>query len=89
LLFGVLVNPKYPPAINQARELETAAKKIGRTIFIAEASDDAKLEDAFAALLREQIGALVLASDPLLRLTTRAHHRVCDREAFACHLSIP
>jgi hypothetical protein len=55
LLFGVLVNPKYPPAINQARELETAATKIGRTIFIAEASDDAKLEDAFAALLQKQI----------------------------------
>jgi len=26
-LFGVLVNPKYPPAINQARTLEAAATK--------------------------------------------------------------
>jgi putative ABC transport system substrate-binding protein len=64
LLFGVLVNPKYPPAVNQARELEAAARKIGRSIFIAEASDDAKLETAFAALLQKQIGALVIASDP-------------------------
>jgi ABC-type uncharacterized transport system substrate-binding protein len=64
-LFGVLVNPKYPPAINQARELETAATKIGRAIFIAEASDDTKLEAAFVALLQKHIGALVVASDPL------------------------
>jgi ABC-type uncharacterized transport system substrate-binding protein len=63
-LFGVLVNPKYPPAINQARELETAATKIGRAIFIAEASDDTKLEAAFVALLQKHIGALVVASDP-------------------------
>jgi putative tryptophan/tyrosine transport system substrate-binding protein len=64
LLFGVLVNPKYPPAVNQARELEAAARKIGRSIFIAEAGDDAKLETAFAALLQKQVGALVIASDP-------------------------
>ena len=63
-LFGVLVNPKYPPAINQARSLEAAATKIGRVLVIEEASDDAKLEAAFVALLQQQIGALVVASDP-------------------------
>jgi putative ABC transport system substrate-binding protein len=63
-LFGVLVNPKYPPAVNQARELEMAATKIGHAIFIEEASDDAKLEAAFVALLQKGIGALVVASDP-------------------------
>src|SRR5215469_18169428 len=63
-IFGVLVNPKYPPAKNQARELETAATKLGRSIYGVEASDDAQLEIAFAALLRNGIAALVVASDP-------------------------
>jgi putative tryptophan/tyrosine transport system substrate-binding protein len=63
-VFGVLVNPKYPPATNQAHELEAAAKKIGRSIFIANASDDTELETAFGVLLQNHIGALVVASDP-------------------------
>ena len=63
-IFGVLVNPKYPPAKNQARELETAATKVGRTIYGVEASDDAQLETAFAALLQKGVAALVVASDP-------------------------
>ena len=63
-IFGGLVNPKYPPAKNQARELETAAAKLGRSIYGVEASDDAQLETAFAALLQKGVAALVLASDP-------------------------
>jgi putative tryptophan/tyrosine transport system substrate-binding protein len=63
-IFGVLVNPKYPPAKNQARELEAAATKLGRTIYGVEASDDAELGTAFAALLQKGVGALVVASDP-------------------------
>ena len=49
---------KYPPAKNQARELETAATKVGRTIYGVEASDDAQLETAFAALLQKGVAAL-------------------------------
>jgi putative tryptophan/tyrosine transport system substrate-binding protein len=63
-VFGILVNPKYPPATNQARELEAAATKIGRSILIVEASDDAELEIAFVALLHKRVGAIVVASDP-------------------------
>ena len=60
----MLVNPKYPPAINQGQALVAAATKIGRGIFIVEASDDAELEAAFAALLQKRVGGLVVASDP-------------------------
>jgi putative ABC transport system substrate-binding protein len=63
-VLGVLVNPKYPPAIGQARYLEAAATKIGRVISIAEASNDAELETALSALLQKNVGGLVVASDP-------------------------
>jgi putative tryptophan/tyrosine transport system substrate-binding protein len=63
-LFGALINPNFPPAVIQARDLEAAASKIDRRIFIAKASNDAELDAAFAALLREHVGALVIASDP-------------------------
>jgi putative tryptophan/tyrosine transport system substrate-binding protein len=63
-LLGVMVNPKYPIAVAQARELEAAATKIGRAIFIVQASDDAELKAAFDNLLQRHIGGLVVASDP-------------------------
>ena len=63
-VIGVLINPKYPPARNQGHALEAGATKIGRAIFIAEASDDTELEAAFAALLQKRVGGFVVASDP-------------------------
>jgi putative ABC transport system substrate-binding protein len=63
-LFGVLVNPNFPPAKWQLRDIEAAAPKIGRRIFVARATTDTELDDAFAALLRERVGALAVASDP-------------------------
>ena len=63
-VIGVLVNPKYPPARNQGHAIEAAATKIGRTIFVVEASEDTELEAAFAALLQKRVGGFVVASDP-------------------------
>jgi ABC-type uncharacterized transport system substrate-binding protein len=63
-LFGALINPNFPPAAGQLRDLEAAAPKIGRRLFIAKASNDAELDAGFAALLHERAGALVVASDP-------------------------
>src|SRR5215510_9208304 len=62
--FGAIVNPSYPYAPNQMRDLERAATDLRRQLFIAKASNDTELNAAFAALLREQVGALALASDP-------------------------
>jgi putative ABC transport system substrate-binding protein len=63
-LFGVLLNPNFPPAAGQLRDLEAAAPKIGRRIFVAKASNDTELDAAFAALLSQRVGALAVASDP-------------------------
>jgi putative ABC transport system substrate-binding protein len=62
--FGALVNPNYPPSAAQIRDFEKAATDRGRQIFFAKATKDEELSAAFAALLREQIGALAVASDP-------------------------
>jgi len=63
-LFGAIVNPNFPPAADQMHELEDAALRLGRKLFVAKASNDAELEAAFTALLRERVGALLVASDP-------------------------
>jgi putative ABC transport system substrate-binding protein len=62
--FGAIVNPNFPPSADQTRDLEDAALKLGRTLFVANASNDTEMETAFAAILRERVGALLVASDP-------------------------
>ena len=64
VLFGAIVNPNYPGAMDQMHDLERAAPKLGRQLFVAKASNDTQLDAAFAALLRERVGALLVASDP-------------------------
>ena len=63
-LIGVLVNPKFPAAARQAQDIEEAAPAMGQRIIIAKASADDELETAFAFLLREGIGALLVTADP-------------------------
>jgi ABC-type uncharacterized transport system substrate-binding protein len=61
---GVLIDPNFRPAQRQQQELEAAAQTMKRTLHVAKAGNDAGLNDAFAALLRQRIGALLVAADP-------------------------
>jgi ABC-type uncharacterized transport system substrate-binding protein len=63
-LLGALLNPKYPPAAGQLEDIERASRQIGRRVFIVKASNDAELDAAFAAVVRERVGALLVAADP-------------------------
>jgi putative tryptophan/tyrosine transport system substrate-binding protein len=63
-LFGAIINPNYPAAIDQLRDIEAAAPQVGKRVFVAKASNDAELDAGFAALLREGVGGLLVASDP-------------------------
>src|SRR5262245_65322905 len=54
VLFGVLVNPTYPPVARQLQQLEEAARAINQRLFIAKASTDPELDASFASLKRER-----------------------------------
>ena len=62
-LIGALLNPNFAVATRQLRELEEAAQTIGRRLFVAKASNDEELNAAFALLLRQGIGALLVGAD--------------------------
>jgi putative ABC transport system substrate-binding protein len=62
-LIGALLNPNWPDAARQLPELEQAARTIGRRLFVAKASNDEELNAAFALLLKQGIGALLVAAD--------------------------
>jgi putative ABC transport system substrate-binding protein len=63
-LIGALVNTSSPGQENQLPEIEQAARTIGRRLFVAKASNDEELNAAFALLLQQGIGALLVAGDP-------------------------
>jgi putative ABC transport system substrate-binding protein len=63
-LVGALLNPNFPTAMRQLKELEEAARTIDKRLFVSKASNDTELAAAFDALLQQQVGALLVAADP-------------------------
>jgi ABC-type uncharacterized transport system substrate-binding protein len=66
---GVLVDPKYPDADLQVRELQEAADLLKRQINIVRASSESEIDTAFAIVAQQGAVALLVAQDPFF--TTR------------------
>ena len=62
-LVGVVLNPKFPIAPRQLREIEEAARTIDQRIIVANASDDVELESAFASLTAARVAALLVTAN--------------------------
>jgi len=60
---GVLVNPTYPVAAAQLKEVEAAAASLNVRLIVTNASADRDFEPAFA-LIQQRAGALFVAADP-------------------------
>ena len=79
---GVLVNPKYPDAELQLRELQEAAGVIKRQIIIVRASTESEIDTAVASVAQQGAGALFVASDLLFAsrrermVTLMARHKL-------------
>jgi putative tryptophan/tyrosine transport system substrate-binding protein len=61
---GVLINPKYPDASTQLRELEGAASAVKRQIHVARASSEAEIDAAVAFFAQQKVGAMLATQDP-------------------------
>jgi putative ABC transport system substrate-binding protein len=60
---GVLLNPNWPAAANQLRDLHEAARAIGLQLHVLRASTDREVEMAFESVAQHRISALAVASD--------------------------
>jgi putative tryptophan/tyrosine transport system substrate-binding protein len=61
---GVLIDPNYQQAEDQAREVGEAAKALDLQIEIAHAGKEQELESAFAILAQRNAAALLVTADP-------------------------
>jgi putative tryptophan/tyrosine transport system substrate-binding protein len=80
---GVLINPKNQLADTQLNDVHVAARTLGQPVYVVNAGNESEFETAFAALVRQGAGALLLGTD-----TTFFNHR--DRLiALAARYGIP
>ena len=61
---GVLIDPNYQQADDQAREVMEADRKIGKHVELAYAGNDSDLEQAFSLLVERKVAALLVTADP-------------------------
>ena len=61
---GLLVNPNYPSAGVEINETQVAARVVGCNLIILNASTESEIDAAFATLVQQRIGALVVTGDP-------------------------
>jgi len=60
---GVIVNPSSPSIDTQLREINSAARALGRQIQIVNATNERELDAAFVSLAQSKVGALLIASN--------------------------
>jgi putative tryptophan/tyrosine transport system substrate-binding protein len=72
-VIGLLVNPRSPQGMGnnteaeeQARDARDAASTMGRQLVVVRASTESEIDDAFAAIMQQHAGALIVASDIFL-----------------------
>ena len=63
-VIGALLNPNFPPAVSQLQQLEEAARTINQKISVLKAGNDTELDAAFASLVEQKVGALLVTADP-------------------------
>jgi putative ABC transport system substrate-binding protein len=63
-VIGILFNPDNPPAEQQLRSLEEAARDLALQLRVLHASTDGAIETAFKSIAQNRISALAVAADP-------------------------
>ena len=79
-----LINPENPAAEGKTKEMQEAARGLGRQLHVLNASTESEVDAAFVTLVQQQVGALVVAGDPFFDDTRRG-----QLVALAARHSIP
>ena len=80
---ALLVNPKSPNSERNVRDTENAAKLLGVQLLVFKAATEGEIDEAFAAMVKEGAGAVVIQADPFI------HRRRAQLLALATRLAVP
>jgi putative ABC transport system substrate-binding protein len=62
---GMLINPNFPGAETEARQVQKGALTIGLQLHILSASTEGDFDTAFAGFINQRVGALLVGNDAL------------------------
>jgi putative tryptophan/tyrosine transport system substrate-binding protein len=65
-IVAMIINPNYPPHAADALEVQSAAQSIGRQLLVLRAGSPQAIDSAFATLVEQRVGALLVGGDPFL-----------------------
>jgi putative ABC transport system substrate-binding protein len=63
-VIGVLLNPSYTDVDFQSKDIEEAARTLGLQLRVVDASSERDIDAAFASLVQQRAGALLVQGDP-------------------------
>jgi putative ABC transport system substrate-binding protein len=61
---AVLVNPNNPPSAAEGTAAQASASAVGQPLLILNASTQTQIDDAFAAIRQQRVGAFTVSADP-------------------------
>jgi putative ABC transport system substrate-binding protein len=64
-MVAFLANPKFPSAESETREAQVTARALGLNLIVLNASTEHEIDVAFATLVEQRVGALIITGDPL------------------------
>jgi putative tryptophan/tyrosine transport system substrate-binding protein len=64
--FSILVNPNFPTALAEARGVQDAARTLAVQVNVLNASTEREIDTAFANVIQQKVGALIVGTDPFL-----------------------
>ena len=75
------MNPNFPPAAGQLRDIEEAARAIGLPLHVLRAGTDREIDTAFESVAQHRIPALLVGSDPFFDQRTDKLVALASRHA--------
>jgi len=63
---GLLINPRNPEDSSQAADAQDAARRFDLKLVVMNAGTEREIDTAFATFAQQQVGAVVVGSDPFL-----------------------
>src|SRR5262249_28138643 len=81
-IVALLINPNNPESVRQPAELQDAARVIGLKLIVLTATTMGEIDTAFTAMVKKNVGALLVGSDPFFGarreqiIGLAAHHAI-------------
>jgi putative ABC transport system substrate-binding protein len=63
---AMLINRNFPMALSEARGVQDAARALGLDVIMLSASTEGEIDTAFAKLIQQKAGGLIVGTDPFL-----------------------